>query len=52
MAHFGRVSRIPVGNFLIDQSSAIETQLPFQARWIIDTMAIKRSVKSKKTYKE
>ena len=32
-------------NFLIDESSAIETQLPFQACWIIDTMTIMRSVK-------
>ena len=37
-------------NFLIYQSSAMETQPPFQARWIIDTMTIMRSVKSKKTY--
>ena len=39
-------------NFLINQSTAIETQPPFQSRWIIDTMAIMRSVKSKKTYKK
>ena len=37
-------------NFLIDQSSPIETQPPFQARWIIDTMVNMRSVKLKKTY--
>ena len=30
----------------------MQTQPPFQARWIIGTMAIMRSVKSKKTYKE
>ena len=39
-------------NFLIDQSSALETQPTFQSRWIIDTMAIMRGVKSKKTYKK
>ena len=30
----------------------MQTQPPFQPLWIIDTMAIMRSVKSKKTYKE
>ena len=38
--------------FLIGQSSAIQTQPPFKAVWIIDIMAIIRSAKSKKTYKE
>ena len=39
-------------NFLIDQSIAIETKPTFEALWIIDTIAIMRSVKSKKAYKE
>ena len=39
-------------NFLIDQSSAVETQPIFQALWIIETMAIMRGVKSKETYKD
>ena len=43
MAHL--TSPRTLSNFLIDQSSAIQTQPPFQARWIIDTMAIMRSVK-------
>ena len=30
----------------------MQTQPPFQARWIIDTMVIMTSVKSQKTYKE
>ena len=45
MAHFSRFPK----NFLIDQTSVIQIQPLFQARWIIEIM---RSVKSKKTYKK
>ena len=39
-------------NILIHQSRATETQPPIQVHWTIDTMAIRKSIKSKKTYKE
>ena len=41
----GQSTKNTFHNFLIDQSSAIETQMPFLAGRIIDTMAIIRSVK-------
>ena len=45
MAHFSRFPK----NFLIDQTSVIQIQPLFQARWIIEIM---RSIKSKKTNKK